>query len=80
MLTVSVVDQDGKPVAGAKVTASVAMVTMDMGTTHPVLKDMGNGTYIGKVVFSMGGPWQVSVKAIAPDKTTATKTFDFTAK
>ncbi len=79
-LTVTVTDAAGKPVAGAKVTSSVAMTTMDMGTTHPAFKDMGGGKYEGKVGFSMAGPWRVSVKVMPPGQKPQAKAFDFTAK
>jgi nitrogen fixation protein FixH len=79
-LTVTVTDAAGKPVAGAKVTSSVAMTIMDMGTTHPAFKDMGGGKYEGKVGFSMAGPWRVSVKVTPPGQKPQTKAFDFTAK
>lgn len=79
-LTVTVTDAAGKPVAGAKVTSSVAMTTMDMGTTHPAFKDMGGGKYEGKVGFSMAGPWRVSVKVTPPGQKPQAKAFDFTAK
>jgi nitrogen fixation protein FixH len=79
-LTVTVTDVAGKPVPGAKVKSSVAMTTMDMGTTHPAFKDIGGGKYEGKVGFSMAGPWRVSVKVTAPGQKPQSKTFDFTAK
>lgn len=44
-LTLTVKDADGKPLSGAAVTASVAMTSMDMGTSHPAFKDLGGGRY-----------------------------------
>ncbi len=79
-LVVTVTDSAGRAVTGAQVTSSVAMVTMDMGTTHPVFRDMGNGTYKGVVGFSMAGPWRVTVKVAAPGRQPQTKPFEFTAK
>ncbi len=80
ILVVTVTDAAGRPVTGAHVTSSAAMVTMDMGTTHPVFKDMGNGKYKGTVGFSMAGPWRVTVKAAVLGRPPQTKAFDFTAK
>lgn len=77
-LTVTVTGADGKPVPGAKVTADVAMTSMDMGTTHPAFKDLGGGKYAGAVAFSMSGPWRVTLRVTAPDGATATKTLDYT--
>ncbi len=79
-LRVTVTDPDGKPVTGAKISSSVAMTSMDMGTTHPAFKEMGGGNYEGKVGFSMAGPWRVTVKVTPPGQKPQTKAFDFTAK
>ena len=79
-LTVTVRDAAGKPVAGAKVTSSVAMTTMDMGTTHPAFSDIGGGSYESKVGFSMAGPWRVVVHVAPPGGSPQTQAFDFTAK
>ncbi len=79
-LTVLVTGPDGKPLAGAKVAASVAMTTMDMGTAHPVFSSMGNGHYEGKVVFSMAGPWRVTLTVTPSAKAKpVTKTLDYQA-
>lgn len=79
-LTVSITDAQGKPVAGAKITASVAMTSMDMGTTHPAVAGKGAGQYAATVNFSMAGPWRVTVKVAAPGQKVQTKAFDFLAK
>ncbi len=65
-LTITVTRADGLPLPGATVTASVAMTTMDMGTTHPALTDSGTGRYTGPVQFSMAGPWRVTVSVTPP--------------
>ena len=79
-LQITVTDAQGKPVAGAKITTSVAMTSMDMGTTHPAVKDVGNGKYAATVNFSMAGPWRVNVKVTPPGQKPQVKAFDFTAK
>ncbi len=65
-LTVTVTDPQGQPIPGAAVTASVAMTSMDMGTTHAALTDSGAGRYTGPVQFSMAGPWRVTVSVTPP--------------
>lgn len=79
-LRVTVTDPDGKPITGAKISSSVAMTSMDMGTTHPAFKEMGGGKYEGKVGFSMAGPWRVTVKVTFPGQKPQSKAFDFSAK
>lgn len=80
LLTITVRDAQGKPVTGAKVTASVAMTSMDMGTTHPTVQEVGSGKYTVTAAFSMAGPWRVKVRVAAPGQNPALKAFDFTAK
>lgn len=81
VMTVKLVDSMGAPVTGAKISSTVAMTTMDMGTTHPLFKDMGNGKYISTVSFGMAGPWRVVIAVHAKDNTTAHKvSFVFNAK
>lgn len=79
-LTISITDAQGKPVTGAKVTASVAMTSMDMGTTHPAVKELGGGKYAASVNFGMAGPWRVTVAVSTPGQKPVLKSFDFTAK
>ncbi len=78
-LEITVLDAAGKPVEKAKIILSVAMTSMDMGTTHPAVKDLGKGKYSASVGFSMMGPWRVSAKVESGGKT-STFTFDYTAK
>ncbi len=65
-LVLMLTGSDGNPVPGATVTVDVAMTSMDMGTTHPAVKDIGKGQYEALVSFAMAGPWMVTVTAIAP--------------
>ena len=78
-LEITVVDAAGKPVEKAKITLSVAMTSMDMGTTHPAVKELGKGKYSASVGFSMMGPWRVSAKVESGGKS-STFPFDFEAK
>ncbi len=79
-LQITVTDAQGKPITGAKVTTSVAMTSMDMGTTHPAVTDKGNGQYTSTANLSMAGPWRVKVKVTPVGQKPQTNTFDFTAK
>ena len=79
-LTISITDAQGKPISGAKITTSVAMTSMDMGTPHPAVTEKGGGKYSATATFSMAGPWRVKVKVILPGQKPVLKAFDFTAK
>ena len=78
-LDIAVTNASGKPITAAKVTALVAMTSMDMGTSSPSVKETGKGHYSTTVDFSMAGPWRVTVKVAAPGQKPQTKAFDFTA-
>ncbi len=79
MLSLTVIGADGKPLAGATVKSSVAMTSMDMGTSHPDFKDLGGGHYQANVTFSMAGPWRVTLIILPPGGGAAvTKTLDYT--
>ena len=79
-LLISVTDAQGKAVTGAAITTSVAMTSMDMGTTYPAVTEKGGGQYAATVNFSMAGPWRVKVKVTAPGQKPQIKAFDFSAK
>ena len=79
-LTISITDAQGKPVTGAAITTSVAMTSMDMGTTHPTVTERGSGHYAATVNFGMAGPWRVKVKVTVPGQKPQVKAFDFSAK
>jgi len=79
-LQISVTDVKGAAIKDAKVTVSVAMNSMDMGTTHPKVTSKGDGTYSAAVNFSMAGAWGVAVRVEAPGHKTLTKSFDFHPK
>jgi hypothetical protein len=62
-LDLTITGPDGKPATGLKLTTTVAMTSMDMGTTHPAVTETGNGHYTAKLNFSMNGPWRVVVRS-----------------
>ena len=76
-LTLTLAGPDGKPLTGAKVEASVAMTSMDMGTTTPAIQEIGGGKYQGSIVFAMAGPWRITATVTAPGGKPAIKTWDY---
>ena len=79
-VTITIVTLDGKPVEKAKITSAIAMTNMDMGTTHPVVKELGKGKYALSANFSMAGPWRVTLTVTMPNKPPSQYTFDFDPK
>ena len=79
-VSITILTSDGKPVEKAKVTTAVAMKSMDMGTAHPAVKELGKGRYVTKANFSMGGPWRLTLTVTASGMKPSTYTFDFEAK
>lgn len=78
LLTLLVTGPDGKALTGAALKASVAMTSMDMGTTHPAFKSLGNGRYQGNIVFAMPGPWRITLTVPPLAKgAPLTKTLDY---
>lgn len=69
---------DGKPIAGAQVTAAFnmpAMPAMGMAAEHvaATLTDKGSGMYEGRLELDTGGTWSVTVTAMRGGQTIATK-------
>jgi copper transport protein len=61
------VTKDGRPVTGAKVTASFAMVEMDMGTSAYRLRERAPGVYKGRTAgLIMAGDWRLGVRVRPP--------------
>lgn len=77
ILDVTVLDADGKPVVGAKVTAAVEMTSMDMGVTKPKAQEGKDGHYLSEVTFSMKGPWRVTMTVAPPKQKPFTKAINF---
>ena len=76
MLEFTILDAAGKPVTGAKVTAAVAMTSMDMGTSHPQAREGKSGRYVTEAEFSMKGPWRVTLTVTPPSGTPFTRSVD----
>ena len=64
-LDVLLTDASGKPMTGLKLSASVAMASMDMGTDHPKIVEGKDGHYAVTVKFSMKGPWRIALMSDA---------------
>ncbi|MCA1594799.1 MAG: FixH family protein, partial [Chloroflexi bacterium] len=77
---VTVLDPAGKPVTGVKVLATVQMVSMDMGTAHPAVREVKPGHYASTVQFTMKGPWRVIISVTRPGGHSEARSFDFIAK
>lgn len=76
MLDATVLDPAGKPVTGAKVSASVEMTSMDMGVTRPKALTGKDGHYLVPVEFSMKGPWRVTLTVTPPGQKSFTRTLE----
>jgi RND family efflux transporter MFP subunit len=81
LLTVTVKDGSGKPLAGAQVTVTfymAAMPAMQMAAmkVEANLTDQGDGNYTGSAELPSGGTWQVSMVAARHGQTLAAKQFE----
>lgn len=75
---VTVTTADGKPIAGAQVTATFfmpAMPAMGMSAMRVVAKlaDKGNGSYEGPVQLRSGGTWDVTISIVKNGQSLADK-------
>jgi len=81
---IRVTGADGKPVAGAEVSATffmAAMPAMGMSAMRDAatLADKGNGLYDGPLQLQTGGTWQVTVTVQRGGQTIATKQLSLSA-
>jgi hypothetical protein len=72
-----IIDSNGQPVSDAQLTFSLNMTNMNMGRNVVTPVSVGNGQYSGKVYYSMGGPWRVTITIVRAGHTN-TAQFDFT--
>ena len=56
---VTIGSPEGEPIEQASIAADVSMTSMDMGTAHPAVKELGKGKYLLTASFSMAGPWRL---------------------
>jgi hypothetical protein len=68
-------DEKGEPVTGARVTADLGMPFHDMGENKVEFAEKSSGVYEGPAKFTMEGPWEAHVIAEKNGKS-ARKLFD----
>ena len=69
----------GAPVSGLKVTATVAMTAMNMGTSSPPVSDLGNGHYRTTAHFAMAGTWRITF-GLAQAGVIETRSYDYSVQ
>lgn len=79
-MQMTILDNQGKPLKGAKVTAELNMKNMDHGTIPVSTEEIGEGKYIGISNLAMNGDWVATIKVKQNGKTTEIdKTFSVEA-
>ena len=73
-ISLAVNDAAGKAITGAKVTVAADMLEMPM-PVPPVNATWTSGKYIAHPIFSMAGPWQLTVTISTPGQQTVHATF-----
>jgi len=68
-------DEKGAPVAGARVSADLGMPFHDMGENKVEFADKGSGIYEAPAKFTMEGPWEAHV-AVEKAGKSEKKSFD----
>lgn len=63
--TVRLVDAAGKPVTDARVTLTGRMAD-GMSAATPLRPASEPGIYRGEVLFTMGGPWDLTIRVVRP--------------
>lgn len=72
-------EDNGEPVTGLEMTATLEMAKMDHGIIEVVFSDNGDGTYVGDVELPMAGEWIAALEAEKDGETyEMTLTFDVT--
>lgn len=61
-IQVKILDREGKPVKGAKVSAVLDMQGMSHGDTSMKMQETGNGVYAGKANIEMEGDYTATIK------------------
>lgn len=57
-----ILDRDGKPVKGAKISAELNMQGMSHGNISMKMQETGNGIYVGQAKFEMEGDYTATIK------------------
>ena len=61
-IKVKILDREGKPVKGAKVSADLDMQGMSHGDITMKMQETGNGVYVGQAKFEMEGDYTATIK------------------
>jgi hypothetical protein len=75
-----VTDAAGRPITDAQVFFDLDMTNMRMGKNIVAAASQGEGHYIGRVRFSMPGPWRVIVRIARPGLAPEDLRFEFSVK
>ena len=59
-------DEAGQPVTGAKVALDLTMPAMPMPPNRPAVSEVGNGRYTAKTLLTMAGAWDIKVTVTHP--------------
>ncbi|MBT2656103.1 FixH family protein [Bacillus sp. ISL-18] len=60
-IQLTILDQDGKPVKGAKVNVQLDMQGMSHGDISMKMQETGNGVYLGLAKFEMEGDYTANI-------------------
>ena len=63
--TVRLIDGAGKPIIDARVTLTGRMAD-GMSAAAPLRPAADPGVYRGEVLFTMGGPWELTIRVVRP--------------
>jgi cytochrome oxidase Cu insertion factor (SCO1/SenC/PrrC family) len=69
-MQIKILNKQGKPLKGAKVSAELNMKNMDHGTIPVSTQEIGDGKYIGISNLAMNGDWVATIKVEQNGKTT----------
>jgi hypothetical protein len=61
-IQIKILDREGKPVKGAKVSADLDMQGMSHGDISMKMQETGNGVYVGQATFEMEGDYTATIK------------------
>ena len=81
ILEFSVIDKTtNEKLKKLKIAAKVSMLSMDMGTDQPPVREILPGRYRVEVKFGMAGPWRVELRIATPGGEAATQDLDYDVK
>jgi hypothetical protein len=75
-VSLAVRDGAGRPISEATVRIHSDMTTMAMPVPDATATALGGGRYSAHLLFTMAGPWRLTVSVVAPGQPTARAGFD----